>query len=157
MGNPDELDAVFVPVGGGGLIAGIAAYLKALKPSIKVRGSCREAAGTATESLTASLIRHLRRASAPCHARVIDERLKHPPAPSQLTISVTYPFDSDCIFMPLAAPAARPPLHTVQPHSLTSTRSASHHCTCCFPFPSLCRPSHLLLPLDVILDYWCGA
>lgn len=30
------LDAVFVPVGGGGLLAGVAAYLKALKPSIKV-------------------------------------------------------------------------------------------------------------------------
>jgi len=34
----DPLDAVFVPVGGGGLIAGIAAYLKALRPDIKVIG-----------------------------------------------------------------------------------------------------------------------
>uniref|UniRef100_A0A061SL66 Threonine dehydratase n=1 Tax=Tetraselmis sp. GSL018 TaxID=582737 RepID=A0A061SL66_9CHLO len=34
----DELDAVFVAVGGGGLIAGIAAVLKELKPSIKVIG-----------------------------------------------------------------------------------------------------------------------
>ncbi|PLY03455.1 MAG: threonine ammonia-lyase, biosynthetic [Desulfuromonas sp.] len=33
-----KLDAVFVPVGGGGLIAGIAAYLKALAPDIKVIG-----------------------------------------------------------------------------------------------------------------------
>ncbi len=33
-----ELDAVFVPVGGGGLIAGIAAYLKALAPQIRVIG-----------------------------------------------------------------------------------------------------------------------
>ena len=32
------LDAVFVPVGGGGLIAGIGAYLKALRPEIKVIG-----------------------------------------------------------------------------------------------------------------------
>ena len=32
-----EVDAVFVPVGGGGLIGGIAAYLKAVKPSIKVK------------------------------------------------------------------------------------------------------------------------
>ena len=31
-------DAVFVPVGGGGLIAGIASYIKALQPSIKVIG-----------------------------------------------------------------------------------------------------------------------
>ncbi len=33
-----KLDAVFVPVGGGGLIAGIAAYLKGLSPEIKVIG-----------------------------------------------------------------------------------------------------------------------
>ncbi len=33
-----ELDAIFVPVGGGGLIAGIAAYIKYLKPEIKVIG-----------------------------------------------------------------------------------------------------------------------
>ena len=32
------LDAVFVPVGGGGLIAGIAGYLKALVPEVKVIG-----------------------------------------------------------------------------------------------------------------------
>ena len=32
------LDAVFVPVGGGGLIAGIAAYVKALRPDVKVIG-----------------------------------------------------------------------------------------------------------------------
>jgi len=35
---PDDLAAVFVPVGGGGLIAGIAAYLKTLKPEIDVIG-----------------------------------------------------------------------------------------------------------------------
>ncbi|MCK5826195.1 MAG: threonine ammonia-lyase, biosynthetic [Desulfuromusa sp.] len=33
-----KLDAVFVPVGGGGLISGIAAYLKTLSPQIKVIG-----------------------------------------------------------------------------------------------------------------------
>ena len=33
-----RFDAVFVPVGGGGLIAGIGAYLKALRPEIKVIG-----------------------------------------------------------------------------------------------------------------------
>lgn len=32
------VDAVFVPVGGGGLIAGVAAYIKALRPEIKVIG-----------------------------------------------------------------------------------------------------------------------
>ncbi|PSK74924.1 threonine ammonia-lyase, biosynthetic [Candidozyma auris] len=34
----DDLDAVFVPVGGGGLIAGIAAYLKMVAPHVKVIG-----------------------------------------------------------------------------------------------------------------------
>lgn len=33
-----DLDAIFVPVGGGGLIAGIAAYIKYLRPDIKVIG-----------------------------------------------------------------------------------------------------------------------
>ncbi len=35
---PRGLDAVFVPVGGGGLIAGVAAYLKRLQPAIRVVG-----------------------------------------------------------------------------------------------------------------------
>lgn len=36
--NPGRLDAIFVPVGGGGLIAGVAAYVKYLRPEIKVIG-----------------------------------------------------------------------------------------------------------------------
>jgi threonine dehydratase len=34
----DDIAAIFVPVGGGGLIAGIAAYVKAVRPAIKVIG-----------------------------------------------------------------------------------------------------------------------
>jgi threonine dehydratase len=34
----DRLSAIFVPVGGGGLIAGVAAYIKALRPDIRVIG-----------------------------------------------------------------------------------------------------------------------
>lgn len=34
----DDLDAVFVPVGGGGLIAGIAVYLKQVAPHVKIIG-----------------------------------------------------------------------------------------------------------------------
>jgi threonine dehydratase len=34
----DPLTAVFVPVGGGGLVAGIAAYIKALRPEVRVIG-----------------------------------------------------------------------------------------------------------------------
>jgi len=36
--SQDRLTAVFVPVGGGGLIAGIAGYIKALRPDVKVIG-----------------------------------------------------------------------------------------------------------------------
>ncbi len=34
--HPDPIDAIFVPVGGGGLIAGIAAYVKFLRPEIRI-------------------------------------------------------------------------------------------------------------------------
>jgi threonine dehydratase len=33
-----DLDAIFIPVGGGGLIAGVAAYIKYLRPEIKIIG-----------------------------------------------------------------------------------------------------------------------
>jgi threonine dehydratase len=36
--HPGRLDAIFVPVGGGGLIAGIAVYVKYVRPEIKVIG-----------------------------------------------------------------------------------------------------------------------
>lgn len=36
--HPDPIDAVFVAVGGGGLISGVATYIKQLKPNIKVIG-----------------------------------------------------------------------------------------------------------------------
>ena len=35
---PDDINAIFVPVGGGGLIAGVAAYVKYLRPDIRVIG-----------------------------------------------------------------------------------------------------------------------
>jgi threonine dehydratase len=47
------LDAVFVPVGGGGLIAGIAAYLKAVRPSVKVIGVEPDDAACMTAALRA--------------------------------------------------------------------------------------------------------
>ena len=36
--HPDDIEAVFVPVGGGGLLGGIAGFLKTVKPSIKIIG-----------------------------------------------------------------------------------------------------------------------
>jgi threonine dehydratase len=53
--HPGRLDAIFVPVGGGGLIAGIAAYVKYLRPEIRVIGvepddsNCLQAAMAAGE------------------------------------------------------------------------------------------------------------
>jgi len=49
----DEIDAIFVPVGGGGLIAGIAAYTKALYPRIKIIGVEPEESAGMYESLRA--------------------------------------------------------------------------------------------------------
>ncbi|MFP5441000.1 MAG: threonine ammonia-lyase, biosynthetic [Gammaproteobacteria bacterium] len=36
--HPGEIDAVFIPVGGGGIVAGMAAYIKYLRPDIRVIG-----------------------------------------------------------------------------------------------------------------------
>jgi threonine dehydratase len=36
--HPDPIEAVFVPVGGGGLLAGVIAYLKYVRPEVKVIG-----------------------------------------------------------------------------------------------------------------------
>ena len=49
----DDIDAIFVPVGGGGLIAGIAAYAKSLYPRIKIVGVEPEDAAGMFDSLRA--------------------------------------------------------------------------------------------------------
>ena len=49
----DNIDAIFVPIGGGGLIAGIAAYTKALYPRIKIIGVEPEDSAGMFESLRA--------------------------------------------------------------------------------------------------------
>ncbi len=36
--HPDDIHAVFVPVGGGGLIAGVATYIKQVRPEVKIIG-----------------------------------------------------------------------------------------------------------------------
>jgi len=36
--HPGKLDAIFVPIGGGGLISGIAAYVKRVRPSVRIIG-----------------------------------------------------------------------------------------------------------------------
>src|SRR5690554_2566605 len=48
-----HIDAIFVPVGGGGLIAGVAAYVKALRPEIKVIGVETEDSSVMAQSVAA--------------------------------------------------------------------------------------------------------
>lgn len=49
--HPEPIEAIFCCVGGGGLIAGIAAYVKQLRPEIKIIGVEAEDAEAMTESL----------------------------------------------------------------------------------------------------------
>jgi threonine dehydratase len=49
--HPEPIDAIFCCVGGGGLLAGIAAYVKAVRPEIKVIGVEAKDAEAMTESL----------------------------------------------------------------------------------------------------------
>lgn len=52
----ETIDAVFVPIGGGGLISGIAGYLKAVKLQIKIIGCLPENSPVMSESIKAGKI-----------------------------------------------------------------------------------------------------
>ena len=54
--NGKPLDAIFVCVGGGGLLAGVAAYTKAVRPEVKVIGVEAEDAAGMTASLAAGKV-----------------------------------------------------------------------------------------------------
>ncbi|CAH0475306.1 unnamed protein product [Peronospora belbahrii] len=59
-GSGDKLDAIFVPAGGGGMLAGIAAWVKQIRPSVKVIGvEAADAAGM-TASLAAGKVVELK-------------------------------------------------------------------------------------------------
>ncbi len=51
--HPGAIDAIFVPIGGGGLVAGIATYVKSLYPGIRIVGVEPEDAASMYESLQA--------------------------------------------------------------------------------------------------------
>ena len=51
--HPDPIDAVFVAIGGGGLIAGVATYIKQLRPEIKVIGVQTEDSDAMVRSIKA--------------------------------------------------------------------------------------------------------
>jgi threonine dehydratase len=50
---PDKISVVFVPIGGGGLISGIAAYIKAVEPDIRMVGVEPEDSAAMRDSLAA--------------------------------------------------------------------------------------------------------
>lgn len=52
--HPEPIDAIFCCVGGGGLLAGIAAYIKAKRPEVKVIGVEAEDSDAMTKSLAAN-------------------------------------------------------------------------------------------------------
>ena len=49
----DDLEAIFVPIGGGGLIAGIATYVKAMRPDIRIIGVEPEDSAAMRDSVAA--------------------------------------------------------------------------------------------------------
>ena len=49
--HPDGLHAIFCAVGGGGLISGVAAYVKSLRPKIRIIGVEAAESASMTESL----------------------------------------------------------------------------------------------------------
>ncbi len=52
----DSIDAIFVPLGGGGLISGIAGYVKGVKPEIRIIGCSPENSPVMIESVKAGKI-----------------------------------------------------------------------------------------------------
>ena len=51
--SDSDIDAVFVPIGGGGLIAGIATYIKALRPDVRIIGVEPEDSAAMRDSVAA--------------------------------------------------------------------------------------------------------
>lgn len=54
--SPDEMDIIYVPVGGGGLISGCASVLKALAPHVRVVGCQPLASNIMQQSVAAGHI-----------------------------------------------------------------------------------------------------
>jgi threonine dehydratase len=56
MKQLNDIDAIFVPIGGGGLIAGIAGYIKSVSPKTKIIGCLPENSPVMAESIKAGKI-----------------------------------------------------------------------------------------------------
>ncbi len=68
----DPIDAVFVSVGGGGLISGIAGYLKAVRPGVRIIGCSPENSMVMMESVKAGKILDLPSLPTARHANPTD-------------------------------------------------------------------------------------
>jgi threonine dehydratase len=86
---PRELRAIFVPVGGGGLAAGVAAAVKELRPSVRVVGVEPDDADAMTESLRQG--RRVRRAHVGLFADGVAAK-----EPGELTFALCQRYLDDC-------------------------------------------------------------
>ena len=57
---PEDLDAIFIAVGGGGLCAGMAAYIKTIRPSVKIIAVEAEDSACLSAAMKAVSYTHLR-------------------------------------------------------------------------------------------------
>ncbi|QEY23164.1 threonine ammonia-lyase, biosynthetic [Neisseria animalis] len=57
---PETIDAVFLPIGGGGLAAGVAAFIKQVRPEIKVIGVQTDDSNCMKQSVEAGKVVHLK-------------------------------------------------------------------------------------------------
>lgn len=89
----NQVDAIFVPVGGGGLIAGISSFLKTVHPHIQVIGCLPENSPVMAESLKAGHIIEMMTKETICDATAggID--------PDAITLSLCQQFVDECILV----------------------------------------------------------
>jgi threonine dehydratase len=88
-----DLDAIIVPVGGGGLLSGVAVALKALRPSVRVFGVEPEGASTLRMSLDAGTLQTV---DVP---RTVADGLAAPTT-SQMVVDITRRLVDDVIVLP---------------------------------------------------------
>ncbi len=87
-----EVDVVVVPIGGGGLISGIAAAIKARKPSVRVYGVEPEGASTMRQSLDAGHAVHVD------SVKTIADGLA-PPMAGELTYEIVKQYVDDVVLV----------------------------------------------------------
>ena len=90
LGQLDRFDTILVPVGGGGLISGIASYLKARRPEVRIVGVEPAGADAMTRSLRAGARMALDRVDTIADGLAAS-------APGRLTFEIAHAFVDDMI------------------------------------------------------------